>query len=185
MSTRKKGLIEAISWKAIVSSIATFLAFFIAIPEYVYNLRPALRASIGSDAICFIEGAVTSAITVFIVLKLYSQLSSKKETTKTLGQTPDSRQLKKRIRQELTILRDQIRLDLENQNFQSRTYNMDAFQSLKHDLVLGLDNTVYGEVKETYDKINGLQYSSNLGGITIRKYQEAIRAIERSINLLR
>ena len=185
MAARKKGIIEAISWKAIASAIATVLGFYFGIPEYAYSVRPALEADIGSGPVWFIEGAIVGASTVILVLKVYSQFSSKTEVTGRRKQAPNLRQLKRRIREELQIIRDQVSLDLQNQNFQSRTYAMDAFQNLKRDLVLRLGNKVFREVKETYDKINGLQYSSNLGDISKTKYKETIEDIDRSLALLK
>jgi hypothetical protein len=183
LSTRKKGLVEALSWKAIASAIVAVLGLWFGIPEYVYNARPALTAGIGSGPVWFIEGAITGASTVLLVLKLFSQFSSRTEVTEKQGS--NLRQLKKRIREELRILRDQINLDLQNNNLQGRTYQMDAFQTLKTDLVLRLDNAVFREINETYDKINGLQYSANLKDISVRKYQEAIRSIDKSLDRLK
>ena len=129
MSTRKKGLVEALSWKAIGSAIVSVLGLWFGIPEYVYNARPALEANIGTGPVCFLEGAITGASTVLLVLKLFSHFSSRAETTEKQGS--NLRQLKKRIREELRTLRDQINLDLQSDNMQSRTYQMDAFQNLK------------------------------------------------------
>lgn len=185
MTTGKKGLVESISLKAIASAIAAVIGLYYGIPEYVFVRRPFLVGNMGIELVCFLEGAITGASTFFVVLKLYSKLSSKKETVKTVTQMPDPRQVRKRIRQELQILRSQIKVDLDNHSFHSRTYSMDAFQNLRQHLVLALDNEVFREVKEAYEKINGLQYSSHPLDICVKKWQEAITAIDRAIERLR
>lgn len=77
MGKEKKGIIERLSWKSIVAAIITFLGVYFGIPEYTFNIRPSFVAYLGSDVVSFIEGAISGTITVVLVLKLYSQLSSK------------------------------------------------------------------------------------------------------------
>jgi hypothetical protein len=184
LTADKKGIIESLSWKASLSAIAAALALYFGIPEYVHSTRPFLVTNMGLELVCFLEGAITGAATFFVVLKLYSQLSSKKETAKTVTQAPDPRQVRKRIRQELQILGNQIRVDQQSQNFQGRTYGIDAFQNLQQHLILALDNEAFREIKEAYEKISELQYTSNLGDINARKCQEALAAIDRAIKRL-
>jgi hypothetical protein len=69
----RRGIIERLSWKSIIGGGITAFTVFYMVPDYVLNLRPRIVASIGSDTLSFIEGAILGAITVLLVLKLFSQ----------------------------------------------------------------------------------------------------------------
>jgi len=181
----RNGFIEAISLKAIIAAIITVLGFYFAVPEYIYDIRLRLLANLGSDSVCWSEGAIMGAITVILVLKLYSQFSSRSKEVGRKKPTTDVKKLKRRVKEELQILEKPINQDLEDQDFKSKTYSMDAFQNLKSDIILALRNKNFREIKEAYDKINSLQYSANLGEISIRKYKDAIECIKRAIELLK
>jgi hypothetical protein len=185
LSRSKKGLIEALSWKAIVAGVITVIGLWFGIPDYVYNVRPTLVANIGNGPVWFAEGAIIGASTVLSVLKLYSQFSADTEVLdmQKLGLPP--KQIKKRIRDELQLLGHQIGIDLRNNNLQSRAYRKDAFQELKRDLAMLLDTAVFRQVCETYDKINELQYSTNLHDINTEKYREVVKSINSTIRLLK
>jgi hypothetical protein len=75
-----KGIIERLSWKAIVAGIVTFLGLYFGLPEYVLNVRPQLERTIGSNSLCFIEGAISSAIIVILVLKFLSRFQKPDDT---------------------------------------------------------------------------------------------------------
>lgn len=73
------GIIEKISWKAILAGIATFLGLYFGFPEYALNIRPHFEKVIGTCVLCYIEGAISATITVILVLKFLSQKLQKAE----------------------------------------------------------------------------------------------------------
>lgn len=76
MGKGKKGLLERLSWKAIIAAIISGLSVYFGFPEYMFNIRPHLVANLGSDSVSFIEGAISGAITVLLVLKFLSEKTS-------------------------------------------------------------------------------------------------------------
>lgn len=76
---KKKGFLEKLSWKSIIAAIITVVSFYFGVPEYLFAIRPMLVSKLDSNAVSFIEGAILGAITVVLVLKLYSQITTKKE----------------------------------------------------------------------------------------------------------
>lgn len=76
MTSKKSGIIEKLSWRSIVAAIITVFSFYFGIPAYLFDARPSFVANLGSEVVCFIEGAMLGAITVLVVLKLYTRISS-------------------------------------------------------------------------------------------------------------
>jgi len=76
------GILERLSWKAILAGIISFLGLYFAFPEYLLDLRPQIEKSIGIGVLCFIEGAISGAIIVFVVLKILSERLKKTQTKK-------------------------------------------------------------------------------------------------------
>lgn len=76
MGKEKRGILERLSWKSIFAAIITVLSFYFGIPAYIFDARPNFVANLGSDVVSFMEGAILGAITVLLVLKIYSQTSS-------------------------------------------------------------------------------------------------------------
>jgi len=79
LNKEKGGLLERMSFLAIISAIITGLALYFGLPEYVFNTRPNLVSSLGSNTMSFIEGAISATITVVLVLKLYSHITRNKD----------------------------------------------------------------------------------------------------------
>ncbi|MHC3130028.1 MAG: hypothetical protein IBV52_08155 [Candidatus Bathyarchaeota archaeon] len=82
MDKKKGGLLERLSFWAIIAAITTGLAIYFGLPEYMFNTRPNLVSSLGSNTVSFIEGAISGTITIVLVLKLYSHITTNKEEEK-------------------------------------------------------------------------------------------------------
>jgi len=82
LNLKSGGIIEGISWKAIFAGIITFLGLWFGFPEYLLNVRPQLEKTITPYSLCFIEGAISGAIVVILVLKLLSKFKKTEKNRK-------------------------------------------------------------------------------------------------------
>ncbi len=83
MENERRGILERLSWKSVIVAIITVLGFYFGVPAYFFDARPNFVANLGSGFVSFIEGAILGAITVLLVLKIYSQISSEPKEEKT------------------------------------------------------------------------------------------------------
>jgi hypothetical protein len=104
--------------------------------------------------------------------------------------------LRKRITEELEIIRKQIQSDIENRNFSSSIYSTvyptDNFMNLKQNLSLRLSANQYIRILEIYKKIellkNPLDFSPDMTYFleqNTKRYNEVIKKIDETIKLLK
>jgi len=101
-----------------------------------------------------------------------------------IGQNTKESVLLKRIKDDLILLKKEITLDLENEAFQRRAFPIDIFKSLRQDLIRDVNTSKFRAIQETYTKINQLRYPSTLQDDNMRRYKEAIEAINKTLRML-
>ncbi|WP_309492756.1 hypothetical protein [Candidatus Hecatella orcuttiae] len=101
-------------------------------------------------------------------------------------------ELKRRIREELEIIRSDIASDLESGFTGGRNYHREIYSYLTPDLVRKLDAKTYRIIRNTYDEtIHGLSHSPDPPmGISMldfnkKRFKEAIEIIDKAIKQLR
>jgi hypothetical protein len=70
----------------------------------------------------------------------------------------DKKELKDRIKEELSIIEREVQEDLDKQAFQGRAYFTEGFQALKPDLIRKLDAATFRAVLEAYITINQVRF---------------------------
>lgn len=109
MRKDRKGIIERLSWTSIIAAIITVLGLYFGVPEYIFNIRPQFVASAGSDIVSFTEGALSGAITIILVLKLFSRKASPQFSGKPLEGESERRLLARGLIAELKLLNKEVR----------------------------------------------------------------------------
>jgi len=132
--------------------------------------------------ILLVIGAIIGFLSSFISaigIDLWKEHSHKKE-------------LKKRIVEELEIIRKNINDSLEMKSFSSGIYFMDAFTNLKQELISKLSGKYYRAILHTYEKIESLKAPIEQGfgmpyaqEVSANRCKEAIDKIDETLKLLK
>ena len=173
MGIDRKGIIERLSWKSIILGILTGLGFYFGLPEYIFNIRPKVVDNLGSDVVCFIEGAICGAMTVITILKFFSQKTLPQPSARLMEEERERKLLARGLIAELELFEKEIREYKSPREAPIYSSNLSKLHLFKQQTIQNLQIT-YSNISRAF-----------IGARTHSEIEKLSNQIQKTISLLK